>query len=384
MKVLKKITQAVGTFIRQTDRFLIISCVLAAAYGFILVYSATITAGGAFSDCLMQLACIVLGLIIALVISRLDYEVIASIWPVLAGVSVLLILLTFTPLGYSVPGTDDQNWLEIPLGAKTFLFQPSELLKIVFIVTFSYHLSKVREHIHRPLTVLLLCAHGLFPAVLVFAQGDDGSAAIFLCIFVGMMFAAGLKPVYLLTGFAGVLALIPFLWSRLDQDKKERFLSIIFVDQYADVAWQQQTGLMAMGSGQLWGVGYMQGGGHRLYARNNDFIFTVAGEEFGFIGALLLIVLLVLIILAIFRNAMTAKNRLGMFMCVGMMSLIGFQSVINIGMTVRLLPVLGITLPFFSSGGSSVLTLFLGIGLVLSVHHFSHAGKRETIFMKRE
>lgn len=384
MKVLKKITHAVGTFIRQTDRFLILSCALAASYGFMLVYSATTTAGGSFSDCLMQLICIVLGLVAALVVSRLDYELIASIWPVLAGISVLLMLLTFTPLGYKVPNTDDQNWLEIPLGAKTFLFQPSELLKIVFIITFSYHLSKVREHINRPLTVLLLCAHGLFPAVLVFAQGDDGSAAIFLCIFIGMMFAAGLKPVYLLLGFASVLALVPVLWSRLDQDKKGRFLSIIFVDQYAEnIGWQQQTGLTAMGSGQLWGVGYMKGGGHQLYARNNDFIFTVAGEEFGFIGALLLIVLLVLIILAIFRNALTAKNRLGMFMCVGMMSLIGFQSVINIGMTVRLLPVLGITLPFFSSGGSSVLTLFLGIGLVLSVHHFSHAGKRETIFMKR-
>ena len=384
MKTLRKITRAVGMFIRQTDRLLIILCTLAASYGFLLVYSATTSAGGGFSDCLMQLVCIALGIVAALVISRLDYEFIASLWPFLAGVSVLLVLLTFTSLGYSVPGTDDQNWLEIPLGPKTFLFQPSELLKIAFIITFSFHLSRVREHINRPLTVLLLCAHGLFPARLVFAQGDDGTAAIFLCIFMGMMFAAGLKPLYFLIGFAGVLGLVPVLWSRLDENKKARFLSIVFVDQYVEsTGWQQQLGLTAMGSGQLWGVGYLKGGGHQLYARNNDFIFTVAGEEFGFVGSLLLIALLVLIVLAIFRNAMAAKNRLGMFICVGMMSLIGFQSVINIGMTVRLLPVLGITLPFFSSGGSSVLTLFLGIGLVLSVHHFSHAGKRETIFTKR-
>ena len=384
MKTLRKITRAVGMFIRQTDRLLIILCTLAASYGFLLVYSATTSAGGGFSDCLMQLVCIALGIVAALVISRLDYEFIASLWPFLAGVSVLLVLLTFTSLGYSVPGTDDQNWLEIPLGPKTFLFQPSELLKIAFIITFSFHLSRVREHINRPLTVLLLCAHGLFPALLVFAQGDDGTAAIFLCIFMGMMFAAGLKPLYFLIGFAGVLGLVPVLWSRLDENKKARFLSIVFVDQYVEsTGWQQQLGLTAMGSGQLWGVGYLKGGGHQLYARNNDFIFTVAGEEFGFVGSLILIALLVLIVLAIFRNAMAAKNRLGMFICVGMMSLIGFQSVINIGMTVRLLPVLGITLPFFSSGGSSVLTLFLGIGLVLSVHHFSHAGKRETIFTKR-
>lgn len=172
-------------FIRQTDRLLIILCTLAASYGFLLVYSATTSAGGGFSDCLMQLVCIALGIVAALVISRLDYEFIASLWPFLAGVSVLLVLLTFTSLGYSVPGTDDQNWLEIPLGPKTFLFQPSELLKIAFIITFSFHLSRVREHINRPLTVLLLCAHGLFPALLVFAQGDDGTAAIFLCILWG-------------------------------------------------------------------------------------------------------------------------------------------------------------------------------------------------------
>lgn len=132
----------------------------------------------------------------------------------------LLVLLTFTSLGTVCPVLTNQNWLEIPLGPKTFLFQPSELLKIAFIITFSFHLSRVREHINRPLTVLLLCAHGLFPALLVFAQGDDGTAAIFLCIFMGMMFAAGLKPLYFLIGFAGVLGLVPVLWSRLDENKR--------------------------------------------------------------------------------------------------------------------------------------------------------------------
>lgn len=115
-------------------------------------------------------------------------------------------------------------------------------MKIIFIITFSTHLAKVREHINRPMTVLLLCAHGLLPALLVFAQGDDGTAAIFLCVFMGMMFAAGLKPVYFLLGFAGVLGVIPILWNRLDDDKRARFLSIIFVDQYVEnIGWQQRS-----------------------------------------------------------------------------------------------------------------------------------------------
>lgn len=383
MKILGKMLRSVGRFIRQTDQLLLLSCVVAAGYGLTLVYSATVTSGGTWKDCLMQLVCIVLGIVAALILSRIDYENIALIWPVLAGAVVVLMGLTFTSLGYSVPGTDDQNWLEIPLGSRSFLFQPSELMKIVFILTFSKHLSTVREHVNRPLTVLLLCAHGLAPALLVALQGDDGNAAIFLLMFAAMLFAGGVKPVYFLIGLIGVLGAVPLFWSRLTPDKQARFLCVIFPDKYPDTGWQQQTGLAAMGSGQLWGTGYLEGGGHGLYARNNDFIFTVAGEEFGFIGSLLLLVILAVIVFAIFRNAMAARDRLGMFIAIGMMSLIGFQSLVNIGMTVRLLPVLGITLPFFSAGGSSVLTLFLGIGLVLSVHHYSHAGKKDTIFTKR-
>lgn len=383
MKILGKMLRSVGRFIQQTDQLLLLSCVVAAGYGLTLVYSATVTSGGTWKDCLMQLVCIVLGIVAALILSRIDYENIALIWPVLAGAVVVLMGLTFTSLGYSVPGTDDQNWLEIPLGSRSFLFQPSELMKIVFILTFSKHLSTVREHVNRPLTVLLLCAHGLAPALLVALQGDDGNAAIFLLMFAAMLFAGGVKPVYFLIGLIGVLGAVPLFWSRLTPDKQARFLCVIFPDKYPDTGWQQQTGLAAMGSGQLWGTGYLEGGGHGLYARNNDFIFTVAGEEFGFIGSLLLLVILAVIVFAIFRNAMAARDRLGMFIAIGMMSLIGFQSLVNIGMTVRLLPVLGITLPFFSAGGSSVLTLFLGIGLVLSVHHYSHAGKKDTIFTKR-
>lgn len=383
MKIFGKILRSTGRFIRQTDLLLLLSCVAAAGYGLVLVYSATVSSGGTWKDCLTQLVCIVAGIAAALALSRIDYENIALIWPVLAGGAVVLMGLTFTSLGYSVPGTDDQNWLEISLGSRSFLFQPSELMKIIFILTFSKHLTTVREHINHPLTVLLLCVHGLFPAGLVALQGDDGNAAIFLLMFAAMLFAGGVKPLYFLIGLIGVLGAVPIVWNRLTPDKQARFLCVIFPDKYPDTGWQQQTGLAAMGSGQLWGTGYLQGGGHGLYARNNDFIFTVAGEEFGFIGSLLLIVMLVLIVFAIFRNAMGARDRLGMFIAIGMMSLIGFQSLVNIGMTVRLLPVLGITLPFFSAGGSSVLTLFLGIGLVLSVHHYSHAGKKDTIFTKR-
>ena len=156
------------------------------------------------------------------------------------------------------------------------------------------------------------------------------------------------------------------------------------VDKYKDGAgWQQYNGLKALGSGQLTGVGFLNGGSEHVYSRNADFIFTVAGEEFGYLGAVLVLVLLAGICIAIWRAALRARDSLGFYLCVGMMAYIGFQSIINIGMATRLLPVIGITLPFFSAGGSSSATLYLGIGLVLSVWFSSGARTPNTIFTHR-
>ena len=141
--------------------------------------------------------------------------------------------------------------------------------------------------------------------------------------------------------------------------------------------------LIAIGSGRLWGIGYLQGGNNYLYARNNDLIFTVAGEEFGFIGSLALLAVIALIVLALLREVMSARDLQGMLLCGGVMAMIGFQSVINLGMNLRVLPVIGITLPFFSKGGSSIATLFLGIGVALSVYYSSKSRSRDSIFSKR-
>ncbi len=268
----------------------------------------------------------------------------------MAAVALGLMALTFTSLG-GMWRHRRYRLADPSLGPYTTTFQPAELMKIVFIVTFAKHLTAVHDHINRPLTVLLLCLHGALPIGLVFLQGDYGTAVVFIFIFVGMLFAGGLRPLYFLIGLIGVTASVPVLWQVIGEDKRDRILSLIFVDDYlSTTGWQQYLGIMAIGSGQLWGVGYMQGGDHQVYARNNDFIFTVAGEEFGFIGALAVVVILLGVVLAIMRDAVRAKDRLGMLLCTGMMALIGFQSMINIGMTLRLVPVIGITLPFCSAG----------------------------------
>ncbi|MBE6806466.1 MAG: FtsW/RodA/SpoVE family cell cycle protein [Ruminococcaceae bacterium] len=363
------------SFVRYSNLRLILLCILASAFGCILVYSWSYGVGQGFGGVSIQIIASILGFLIALFISRVDYENICALWPLWTGFSLLLVLLTYTPLGLNAAGTDDTAWLAI--GPITF--QPSELLKISFIISMSMHLVKVQEHIREFKTVLLLGMHGAFHIFLVFLQGDDGTALVFIAIFLSMMLVSGVNLLYFIIGFAGVFSAIPILWTFfMSDDKKARFLCILpgYIDRFLETeGWQQFEALKSIGSGQLTGVGYLEGHNPDLFARNNDLIFIVAAEEFGFIGGMLLFVLIALLVYELYRSARMAQDALGSYLCIGMMALIGFQSLINLGMNLRVLPVIGITLPFFSDGGSSVLTLYLGIGLALSVS-FSERTRR--------
>jgi len=376
LKLADRIKSGISLYIRYNDWFLFLSCTAAAAYGIILVYSAAASQNGQSREYLVQTVSFLIGVAAALVISRIDYEIICRLWPFLSGISLFLVLLTFTPLGLKV--ADDQAWLYIPVIGT---FQPSELLKITFIISFANHLSKVQHKMNELRAALLLCLHGAVPVLLIFKQGDDGTALVFICIFASMLFIAGLRPLYFLIGATAGAAAVPVAWNMMDELKKARFLCLIFVEKYADnVGWQQNLALIAIGSGKLWGVGYLKGGNQYLYARNTDFIFTVAAGEFGFMGGLALFAILILILLALYRSILAARDLQGMLLCGGLMALIGFQSLINLGMNLRLLPVIGITLPFFSRGGSSLATLFIGVGVALSVYYSGKTRSHDTIF----
>ncbi len=375
----------IGTYIlrfwRQSNRLLILLCSFCSALGVLLVHSAETTSGFA-----TQLIASAGGLILALYISQLDYHLLCHLWPVFLLPILILIILTFTPLGFNAAGTDDTAWLGLPFGSDTpfITFQPSELLKIAFIVTFSKHLELVKEHLQRVSTLLLLGIHAAIPTLLVFLQGDDGTALVFMCITVVMLFAAGLHWGY----FAGAAAVtVPtaiLLWNMLDAQKRGRIMALIRPEEYLDTyGWQQHHALISIGNGGLWGTGYKHGGIVPLFARNNDFIFTEAAEEFGWIGAILLLSLLILVIFTLLFAALRAKDALGAYLCAGVMGLIASQSVINIGMNLRLVPVIGITLPFFSAGGSAVLALYIGIGLALGVCFQSNTSDKHRIFTRR-
>lgn len=369
---------SVKQYIRETDKWLLLFTIAASIYGILLVFSATYANRGERlipRDALVMFIAFSLGIIACMVISSIDYEIMTRLWIVVAIGCVLLMIITRIfgePL--NPDRQDARSWLDLgPIA-----FQPSELVKVGFILTFSVHLDLVKEEINRIKNVALLCIHGAIPVLLVMVTGDDGSALVFMLIFACMMFAAGLHWGYFAVAFACLLIGIPILWYTgfiIDDHQKARILALIHPEEYAlNEAYQQNHGIVAIGSGELTGKGYMAGN----YTQNdlvpesqNDMIFTVAGEELGFIGAVAVVLILALIILKIILNGKRSKDMSGYLICMGTAAMIASQAVLNIGMCLRVLPVIGITLPFFSAGGSSNVCVYLALGMAMSVYRFN-------------
>ena len=357
----------IADFIRESDKILLLLCLFTSLYGCVAVFSAPHYLEN-YRPVIVQLIGTVGGVAAALVISAYDYEKILRRWYFVAALGVIPVILTFF-IGFAPEGTDDKAWLD--LGITTF--QPSELLKICFIVTFSLHLSKVKPNINKLKYLIPVCAHGAFPVLLIHFQGDDGTALVFAVMVVFMLWAAGLSWKYFLIAFAAFLAASPFIYFFVMNDDQRRRITSLF-DAEADISgslYQQWQGSVALAGGGLTGQGLLNGdltqNGVVPYSYN-DFIFVSIGEELGFLGCLAVVLLLSAICLRCIRIARLSTKDSGKLICVGLFSVIFTQMVINVGMCLSLLPVVGITLPFFSAGGTSLVCLYLGVGLVLNVY----------------
>jgi len=320
---------------------------------------------------LVMAAAVIIGIIIALIISAVDYEVVVKLWPIVAAVSVILMLLLFVIGVGPNERSDAKTW--IPLGP--VYFQPSELLKVAFIITFSIHLDLMKDRINKIKSIALLGVHAMLPVGLVAISGDMGSAVVFVIITAVMLFSAGLHWGYFVGGAVLIAAASPLVWLYgFSTIQRERFLALVYPDLYPDIIYQQERGMNALGSGGFFGQGlfkgvYTQGG--LVPERENDMIFSVIGEELGFAGCVAALILLVFISIEILRIGRKSRDDATRFMCAGMAAIIIGQVIINIGMVLKLLPVIGITLPFFSAGGSSNLCIYIGIGLILSIYRYN-------------
>lgn len=319
----------------------------------------------------VMIIALILGMFICLVISFIDYDLIYKL-RLLIAVGLILFMLSLFVIGVSPEGRDDAiSWIKV---GKMYI-QPSEFLKIGFIITFSYHLNKVKKDISDFKNIFFLCLHALIPIALVVVTGDMGSALIFVLMFIGMMFVSGVHWAYFPAGLVLVGAAAPVLWYKVFDDiQRNRILALLRPEDFSTEIYQQQQAINAMKNGGFLGTGlfkgdYTQSGS--IPVDESDMIFSVICEELGFVGALVLLVLFVLLAVRIVYVGKRSHNFASAMMCYGVMFMIISQVIINIGMCSMLLPVIGITLPFVSSGGSSILSTYLAIGLVLSVYRSS-------------
>lgn len=324
-----------------------------------------------------QLFSMIIGIGAAIIISLIDYHKLVKLWFIFAPAALFLVALTFTSLGYQRAGADDQAWLQIG----PFNFQPSEILKIAFILTFAYHLSRDEENMNKPLHMLLLLIHGAIPIAIVGKQGDYGTAIVFAAIFGFMICSAKISWKYIAAAPFVIGAAVAGMWFfALNEFHKKRILILFNPGSDSDIEYQQDLGLAALKSGGVFGKGLFKNADEYVYVPeiHNDFIFTYAGQVFGFVGSIGLLIILAYICLKIFADSHITRDRLGRFICMGAFGLMLSHCILNIGMVLKVAPVIGIPLPFLSAGGTAMVSMYAIIGLVLST--YSHRAVNYNVF----
>ncbi|MBQ6041407.1 MAG: FtsW/RodA/SpoVE family cell cycle protein [Oscillospiraceae bacterium] len=370
-------------FFTRIDRLLLLLVTLCAGTSVVLLrvlWVQQITNEVDSNDWLVQLISLGLGLAGCLVVSAIDYHKLAKFWFLYAPVALGLVALTFTSLGYGREGADDRNWIDLGF----IQIQPSEILKLVFLLTFAYHISKVTDKLNQPFQLFLLLIHAAIPMGIVAVQGDYGTAIIFASMTVFMLFAAGLSFWYLLGGTALMPLVIWFVWTYVFGDVHRGRIKVLLhpgTDPQG-LEYQQNLGLKAIRSGKLFGLGLNGGDYVSVPEMHNDFIFSFIGEAFGFVGAIVVIVILAAICLRIFRDSRAAKDAMGRSICMGVFAIMFTHDLMNLGMVLKVMPVIGIPLPFFSAGGTAMLSMYLCIGLVISA--YTHNQKKYRVFYDAE
>ncbi|MDR0983560.1 MAG: FtsW/RodA/SpoVE family cell cycle protein [Ruminococcus sp.] len=366
---IKEILAVPIKYIKKIDWYLLVPVGALCVLSVFLLYSMYYNEIGTISSYhyKMQALCVCIGGLAALVIAGFDYHKIAKLWWLYAPVTLILMGLTFTSMGIKREGADDKAWLD--LGFITM--QPSELLKIVFILTFSYHIYKVDERLNSKLNLVLLMLHGAVPIMLTAMQGDYGTCVIFIMMFVIMLFAAGIYYRYIIIAIVAAIPLAWFSWEHiLGITQKRRFMILLHPGtDPLGVEYQQNLGLASLGVGKTFGLGLFNDDKTRYRSvpeLQNDFIFTYVGQVFGFAGAVLLCIVLMFICIKLIRNGRKAKDILGKQICVGAFALLFTHCFLNIGMCLKVMPVIGVPLPFVSAGGTAMASMLVIIGLVLS------------------
>ena len=359
--------ESLKTRISRIDPWLFAATTFLSVISILTVFGAVDNFGK--SKLVMQVAMTLAGIVAVFVISNIDYKFIVDrYWLfMLIGSAILLALtLIFGSTGENME-TANKSWLRIPIIG--IAIQPSEFVKVAFLCSFSYHLDKVKESINKPKTLLGLAVHAGLIVGLILLSGDLGVALVYMGIIAVMLFCAGLSLWYFLGAIAIAVIAFPFLWDLLAPYQQNRII-FGFAPELDpnDVGKQPLFSRETIAAGGIFGIGLMTPGYYEeLAASHTDFIFATVCEKFGLIGGTLVVAALVLLAVRLIVIAVKCRDTTGSLICAGLAAIIIVQSVENLWMCLALVPVVGITLPFMSCGGSSVLSTYILMGLAHSV-----------------
>ncbi|MDQ3249668.1 MAG: FtsW/RodA/SpoVE family cell cycle protein [Chloroflexota bacterium] len=351
-------------FWRYFDWPLFLAVVVLCLIGISMVYSATINTIDLSDYWTRQLIFAVLGLVAMMAISVFDYRHLEMFAP--PAFLVFIALLVAVDLFGTAQDTGAQRWISV--GGT--LVQPTEAGKFLVIIFMAWYLSWYQEYLYRLPYLIVALLLLLAPLILIYRQPNLGMVLTFAFIGGTLILVAGIRfwQVGLLA--IGAVGMGFYLQDRLQGYMQERIQMWLYPDQYEAATYNIEQALIAVGSGGWLGQGWGQGSQNQLHflrVRQSDFIFSVISEELGLVGALIVLTLLFFVMWRLLRIADQARDQFGRLIAVGVTAIIFFQTVVNVGMNLSMVPVTGLTLPFISYGGSSLVSMMFAIGLAQSV-----------------
>ena len=355
-------------FVKKGDMILLILCLCVAGFGVICIASATSAEkfGSNIKYLIIQVVSIGLGTLMYALVSSIDLDYLSEHRGVMVAFNVFLLLMLISPLGTD-NNTGNRSWINTGI----VMVQPAEICKITYIIINASVMASHQNRISHPVSIIHMLMHlGLLVGLNLALSSDMGVSLIFVFIFIGMAFAGGVSLWWFALAIGSIAAAFPILWQFLGQYQRNRIL-ILFdptIDpQGINERYHSKINLQSLTGGGMTGQGLFQGNRTQsgaLFAQHTDYIFSSIGEELGFVGCVFIMILELAIIARCIYVGIRCQDYMRRLVCYGAASALMFQLMINVGMCIGVMPVIGLTLPLISYGGSSVVTIFAMLGLV--------------------
>ena len=359
-------------FWKKGDIFLLVLCLIVSGFGCVFVASATSADkfGSNIKYIVIQLVATGLGVFMYALVSSIDLDFLSEHRMVMVAFNCFLLLMLISPLGTD-NNTGNRSWIDL----KVISVQPAEICKITYIIIMASVMSSHQNRISHPISVMHMCLHlGLLVGLNMVLSGDAGVSLIFVFIFIGMAFGGGVSLWWFALAIGLIAAAFPILWQFLGEYQQNRIL-ILFDDTIDPTGinerYHSMMNLRSLTGGGLTGQGLFNGNRTQagsLFAQHTDYIFSSMGEELGFVGCLAIMIMELAIIVRCIYVGMRCQDYMRRLVCYGAASALMFQVMINTGMCIGVMPVIGLTLPLISYGGSSVVTIYAMLGLVSGAH----------------